>query len=167
MLIDVSDKRQDTSTVFHTMSHIESICIAPEHASPQQETNRVQVQQAIGLLGDRHAGGSPVTASFVAAEEVEAFNARTGLGISAADTGRNFVTRGAELNQLVGKRFTVGEVEFEGMELCEPCLTLGGRLANSEIPAARIVREFAHKAGLRAYVRSSGVVQVGDALRVA
>ncbi len=148
------------------MSHIESICIAPEHASPQQETNRVQIQVGLGLLGDRHAGELPVTASFIAAEEVEAFNDRTGLVITAADTGRNLVTRGAALNRLVGKRFTVGQVEFEGMELCEPCRTLGSRLANPKITAVRIVREFTHKAGLRAYVRSSGVVQVGDALRI-
>ncbi|MCY4041253.1 MAG: MOSC domain-containing protein [Gammaproteobacteria bacterium] len=147
------------------MSHIESICIAPEHASPQLATNRVRVQAALGLLGDRYAGRSPVTVSFIAAEEVEAFNERTGLAITAADTGRNLVTRGADLNQLVGKRFTVGEVEFEGMELCEPCATLGGRLATEEVSAAHIVREFTHRAGLRAFVRSSGELQVGDALR--
>ena len=147
------------------MSHIESICIAPEHASAQQQTSRVHVQEGLGLLGDRYAGSSPVTASFIAAEEVEAFNARTGLEITAADTGRNLVTRGADLNSLVGKRFTAGGVEFEGMELCEPCATLGGRLATEDVPAARIVREFTHKAGLRAFVRSSGEVRVGDGLR--
>ena len=148
------------------MSHIESICIAPEHSSPQQPTKTVRVTASLGLLGDRHAGASPVTASFIAAEEIEAFNERTGLQLTAAETRRNIVTRGVDLNQLVGKRFTVGDVAFEGMEPCEPCASLGARLATSEVSPASIVREFTHRAGLRAYVRSSGEVKIGDALRV-
>ena len=147
------------------MSHIESIYIAPQHASPQREAKSVQVQAGLGLVGDRYAGAGQVTASFVAAEEVEAFNERTGLSITAADTRRNLVTRGADLNSLVGKRFTVGEVAFEGMELCEPCASLGARLAAKDVSAARVVREFMHKAGLRAFVRSSGTIKVGDTLR--
>ena len=147
------------------MSHIESIYIAPEHASPQREIESIQVQSTLGLLGDRYAGASPVTASFIAAEEVEAFNQRTGLSVTAAETGRNLVTRGVDLNSLVGKRFTVGEVVFEGAELCEPCATLGARLATGAVPSARIVREFTHRAGLRAFVRSSGKIGTGDPLR--
>ena len=34
------------------------------------------------------------------------------------------LTRGIDVNALVGKRFRVGDVECEGVELCEPCTTL-------------------------------------------
>ncbi len=146
------------------MSIITAICVAPEHAAPLREAPSALIQESIGLVGDRYAGSSPITVSFVAIEEIEAFNERTGLSIAPAHTGRNLITRGVDLNRLVGKRFRVQSVEFEGMELCEPCATLGSRLATGEVTASRIVREFTHRAGLRAYVRSSGEIRVGDPL---
>lgn len=149
------------------MSKIEAICLSPEHGAPQRETRSVQVNASLGLVGDRYSGRSPAVVSFIAAEEVEAFNKRTGLSIEPVQTGRNIVTRGIDLNALVGKRFRVGDVVFEGMELCEPCATLGSRLCTDKISAARIVRELMHRAGLRAYVKSGGDVQVGSAVEVA
>lgn len=144
------------------MSLIESICISPEHGTPQREVGSAYVQETMGLVGDRYAGAAPVTVSFIAVEEVEAFNQRTGLSITSKRTGRNLVTRGVDLNRLVGKRFKVADVVFEGMELCEPCGTLGARLATEKVSAATIVRELTHKAGLRAYVKSGGEIRVGD-----
>ena len=144
------------------MSMIEAICMSPEHGAPQQEASVAEVNESLGLLGDRYSGGAPAIVSFIAAEEVDAFNQRTGLGISARQTGRNLVTRGVELNSLVGKRFKVAEVEFEGMELCEPCATLGARLSSGDVSAARVVSELTHKAGLRAYVRSGGGIRLRD-----
>ena len=144
------------------MSMIEAICLSPEHGAPQQEAAAAQVHKLLGLLGDRYSGSAPAIVSFIAADEVEAFNRRTGLSVNAKQTGRNLVTRGVDLNSLVGKRFKVADVEFEGMELCEPCSTLGARLATGDVSAARIVRELTHKAGIRAYVRSGGELKVGD-----
>ena len=146
------------------MSMIEAICIAPEHGAAQWETEVATINESLGLVGDRHAGRSPVVVSFIAVEEVRDFNRRTGLAIEARHTGRNIVTRGVDLNALVGKRFTVAGVEFEGMELCEPCATLGARLATGRVGAPRVVREFTGKAVLRAYVKSGGEVRVGDAV---
>ena len=47
-----------------------------------------------------------------------------GSRLGAAEARRNLVTRGISLNPLVGRRFTVGEVECEGRRLCEPCAHL-------------------------------------------
>jgi len=34
---------------------------------------------------------------------------------------RNLITRGLDLNQLIGQRSAIAGVGFEGLELCEPC----------------------------------------------
>lgn len=149
------------------MSMIEAICLSPEHGAPQRETRAAQVNETLGLLGDRYSGSAPAVVSFIAAEEVEAFNGRTGLSVEPVQTGRNIVTRGVELNDLVGKRFRVGDVVFEGMELCEPCATLGSKLSTDQVSAKQIVRELTHRAGIRAYVKSAGDVQVGSAVEAA
>ena len=63
------------------------------------------------------------------------------LGLPPAEARRNVVTRGIDLNALVGRRFRVGEVECVGRRLCEPCahlqrLTRPGCCASSSIAAA-------------------------------
>jgi hypothetical protein len=50
---------------------------------------------------------------------------------------------------------------LRGVELCEPCLGLGKALASADLPPAAVVRYFAHRAGLRADVLSSGELAVG------
>ncbi len=41
--------------------------------------------------------------------------------LSHAEIRRQVLTRGVRLNDLLGKRFRVGEVEAVGAEWCEPC----------------------------------------------
>ena len=60
------------------------------------------------------------------------------------------LTRGIRLNDLVGKRFTVGEVECVGQELCEPCNHLQG------LTQPGVLRGLVHRGGLRADIVSGG-----------
>jgi len=70
----------------------------------------------------------------------------------------------AELNPLVGKRFRLGSAVLEGMEPCDPCASLGQRLATAAVSAPSIVRALAHRGGLRARVVEGGEVAPGDEL---
>ncbi len=72
---------------------------------------------------------------------------------------RNVITRGVELNRLVGHEFSVGEVRCRGMRLCEPC-TVVQRYAGRPV-----LRELVHRGGLRADILQDGVISVGDAVR--
>ena len=82
-------------------------------------------------------------------------------------TGRNVVTRGVRLNELVGREFSVGPVRFRGVELCEPCLGLGDALSSSKLKPAEVVKRWVHRGGLRADVLSSGELAVGAKLQSA
>ena len=66
------------------------------------------------------------------------------------------LTRGISLNDLVGKRFTVGEVECVGEEWCEPCTHLQG------MTQAGVLRGLVHRGGLRADIVRGGRIAVGD-----
>ena len=103
--------------------------------------------------------------TFIEAETVDAFNAATGLGIDASATRRNVLTRGVELNPLVGKRFSVGTAVLEGLEPCDPCATLGKRLATASVSATDVVTALANRGGLRARVVDAGVIAPGDEVR--
>ena len=68
------------------------------------------------------------------------------------------MTRGIRLNELVGKRFRVGDVECLGQRLCEPCRHL------ERLTEDGMLRALAGRGGLRADVVSGGEVAVADPL---
>jgi MOSC domain-containing protein YiiM len=59
--------------------------------------------------------------------------------IGYADARRNGITRGIDLNALVGRRFPVGDVECLGQRLCEPCAHL------ERLTTKGLLRELIHR----------------------
>jgi len=145
---------------------VEAIYVTSDHGAPTESAARVEVIRGAGLGGDRHYnpqladsanpkhGRRAVT--LIEAEQVEAFNARCGLSLSAGETRRNVVTRGVNLNELVGREFSVGSVRLQGTELCEPCAHL------ASMTHAEVLRALAGKAGLCARVLVPGWIERGD-----
>jgi MOSC domain-containing protein YiiM len=111
-----------------------------------------------GLEGDRHfhpEGAEPGRAlTLVEAEAVE------DVGLRPGETRRQVTVRGVRLNDLVGKRFRVGDVECYGVELCEPCLHL------QELTRPGIIEELVHRAGINADILTDGTISVGDPVTV-
>jgi len=146
---------------------IESIFVAPEKTSPQTEVNEVAVVSGRGIIGDHHFNkhdhpGRNIT--LIEAEEIESFNVSYGRSISVSGTRRNIVTRSVRLNELVGKRFKIGDVTFYGVELCEPCSKLGKLFASDDMQQREVIKAWVHKAGLRADVQTDGIIRVGMSL---
>ena len=81
--------------------------------------------------------------------------------LTAAESRRNLLTRGVDLDRLVGARFRVGEVECEGIELCEPCRHLEG------LTYPGVLRGLVHRGGLRAAILEDGEIAVGDPVAAA
>jgi MOSC domain-containing protein YiiM len=92
----------------------------------------------------------------IEAEALEALEREHGISLAAHEARRNVVTRGISLDDLVGRRFRVGEVECVAVELCEPC----SHLASLTHPA--VLRGLVHRGGLRADVMRGGSIAVGD-----
>lgn len=67
---------------------------------------------------------------------------------------RNVVIGGVDLNQLVGKEFTLQGVRFRGMVECKPCYWMDGAFAAG---AEEKLKGFG---GLRAQILNTGVLKV-------
>jgi len=76
------------------------------------------------------------------------------------------ITQGVCLNDLVGKRFKVGEVELIGIELCEPCTLLGKLLENETINRWQVISAFKLSGGLRADIVTDGCISKSDKIEV-
>jgi MOSC domain-containing protein YiiM len=133
---------------------VEAIHLGPKKAGELDAVESVRAFAGQGLEGDRHFrpnGARPGQAlTLVEAEEVEA------VGLAAGQTRRQLTVRGVRLNDLVGKRFRVGDVECYGVELCEPCLHL------QSMTRPGMIKELAHRAGINADILTDGVIRVGD-----
>ena len=137
-----------------------AIYITPDHRALPQPVERARAHAGKGLEGNRYffEGGAPAgnALTLIAAEAVEAFTKETGIAFSGQESRRNVVTRGIDLNALVGKRFRVGEVGCVGVELCEPCSHL------ASMTHAEVLRGLVHRAGLNADIVTDGEIAVGD-----
>ena len=135
---------------------IEAIHIGPEKAGALEQVDSVRVLAGKGVEGDRKfhpEGAGPGEAlTLVEAEAVE------DVGLPEGATRRQLTVRGVRLNELVGRRFTVGEVECYGVELCEPCEHL------QSMTRPGLIEDLLHRGGLRADVLNDGVIRVGDAI---
>ena len=79
-----------------------------------------------------------------------------GVELAPAEARRNLVVRGVALDDLIGKRFRVGEVECFGQRRCEPCAPL------ERLTRPGVLRGLVHRGGRRADVISDGEIRVGD-----
>jgi MOSC domain-containing protein YiiM len=131
-----------------------AIHIGPPGALELRSVESVHALAGKGLEGDRHfypggaARGRALT--LVEQEVVEE------VGLPPGGTRRQLTVRGVRLNDLVGKRFRVGEVECYGVELCEPCLHL------QKLTRPGIIEDLVHRAGINADVLTDGTISVGD-----
>jgi len=151
-------------------AHVQAIFIGPDSSGPLTEVPEVQAEAGKGLIGDRkHWDALPPkkreepgrNITLIEAEALEALGDDHGIALGPGESRRQIVTRGMDLNPLVGKRFTVGEVECVGIELCEPCSHL------QSLTPPGTMRGLVHRGGLRADILSGGVIRPGDPVREA
>ena len=152
------------------VAKVVAVQVAPQRGGPHVALDHATLVPGRGIEGDHHhdrPSGVPASeVTLIEAETVASLNENTGLAIKAAETRRNIVTRGIDLNSLVGKRFSIGNVLLEGIEPCDPCASLGRRLATASVSAPAIVRALANRGGLRACVVEGGTLTPGTEIRL-
>lgn len=121
----------------------------------------VTCRAGLGLEGDRFFGyrpDYPGQVTFFAWETYEAVKRALAVPALAPDAfRRNVIVAGAHLNSLIGSRFTLGEVEFEGMSEAKPCAWMNIAVA----PGAE--QWLRGQGGLRARILTDGVLRRGVA----
>src|SRR3954471_15786767 len=140
---------------------VEQIAITPTRSALPEPVERVEVLPGQGPRGDRNFAPEPQERkgkdlTLIEAEALEALAVDTGIELSHQESRRNVLTRGVRLNDLVGRRFRVGEVECEGVVLNEPCTHL------ESITYAGVQDGLENRGGLRANVLQGGTISVGD-----
>jgi len=67
----------------------------------------------------------------------------------------------------VNSEFTIGNVKLRGVELCEPCVILGGALSNESLATPSVIKRWVGRGGLRVDVLSDGEIVCGAQVELA
>ena len=128
------------------------------------EVKSIDVLANKGIVGDRHFNeyNDPYCQlSLIESENIDYYNTKYGLNIPYTDFRRNVITKGINLNNLIGKKLQIGNVKVEGIDLCRPCKHLTEML-NQE----NILKEFLRKGGLRCQILTSSSISIGDEIKI-
>ena len=147
---------------------VEMLAVAPLAEAPMRLVEHARALAGRGLEGDRYADGSGTFSprgarkpgndlTLIAAEVVEDLTARDG-ALDFASTRRNVLTRGIDVNDLVGRDFTIGDVRCRGLRLAEPCAHL------ERLHGPGLLRPLIHRGGLRADIVSGGDIHLGSTI---
>ena len=146
------------------MAEVLKIGITANNNQPIKEVNSIEVLAKKGIVGDRHFHefNDPYNQlSLIESENIDEYNFRFKLNISYIDFRRNIVTRGIQLNDLIGKKLSIGNVKLEVLDLCRPCKHLTEILNQKNV-----LKEFLRKGGLRCQILSSSMISVGDKIEI-
>ena len=146
------------------MSKVFKLGITEINNKEIKEVKSIEVLANKGVIGDRHFkdfNDPYCQLSLIESENIDYYNLKYGLDIPYINFRRNIVTKGIQLNELVGKKLKIGKVNLEGIDLCRPCRHLTEMLCQENI-----LKEFLRRGGLRCQILSSSSINIGDDIQI-
>jgi len=148
-----------------------AIFVTPESGDPMKPVDSVLAVENRGIIGDRYYTMSGTFSkselepdqeiTLVEHEAFEELRSNHQVQLQYAECRRNVITQHVDLNALVGHTFQVGQVTLRGMRLCEPCAYLSQMTGHRNL-----VKQWLHRAGLRAHIQKGGRISKNDAVIV-
>lgn len=136
-----------------------------------RQVHEVRAIAGVGLESDRYALGKGAFShskipkirhvTFIGSGAIARANMWSGADFTPAETRRNIITDGIDVNELVDTEFWIGDVGFVGIEPCDPCDRpdkLSGKNGFKE--------SFHDLGGLRAQIVYGGMLAVGQEIIV-
>ena len=145
------------------MSEVFKIGITKSDDQRIKEVKQISLIAGKGILGDLHFheyNDARKQLTLIESENIDYFNKNFNLNIPYLSFRRNIITKGIQLNELVGKKLSIGKVKLKGIELCRPCKNLQEMLRQNNI-----IKEFLKKGGLRCEILNNGIINVGDLIK--
>ena len=129
-----------------------------------EKVNNVEVVAGKGIKGDRNYhdyNEARKQITLIESESIDYFNQKFNTNFSYLELRRNLITKNIQLNELVGKKLSIGQIDIQVHDLCRPCNYLQEILGKDNI-----IKEFLRRGGLRCEILISGNIKVGDEIKI-
>ena len=146
------------------MSKVIKLGITKNSAQKIEEVEKIEILSGKGVVGDRSfqdSNDARKQITLIESENIDYYNNKFKTDYPYVDFRRNVVTKGIQLNDLVGKKLLIGNVEVQGHDLCRPCKHLEETLKGQDI-----IKEFLRRGGLRCEILKSGTINIADEIKV-
>ena len=145
------------------MSEVSKICITNKSAEEMQDVNTVEVIASKGIVNDRYFNENNDQAlqiTLIESENIDYYNQISETNIPYISFRRNVITKGIQLNDLVGKEFLIGNVKIKGHRLCAPC-----RYLQEMLKQKNLVKKLLNRGGLRCEILTDGIISVNNPIK--
>ena len=133
----------------------------PPGTNAIREVDRIECVAGRGIKGDRyfdHKENFLGQITFFAEEVYQALKQEFGVDEGSPSMfRRNVITRGLDLNELIGQEFEIQGLRFRGTEECRPCYWMDQAVAPGAEEAMRT------RGGLRAQILTDGILVIDAA----
>ncbi len=146
------------------MSKIIKIGFTKDHNKEIIETSEIDLIAGKGIVNDRHFKdyNDPLNQlSIIEGENIDEYNLKNKINIPYLNFRRNIVTRGIKLNDLVGKKISIGSIKLEVLDLCRPCRHLSEKLGRNDV-----IKEFLRKGGIRCQIMNDGKISLNNKIKI-
>jgi MOSC domain-containing protein YiiM len=147
------------------------ILTSPRTEEPPELHQSIEAIAGMGLAGDRYATGKgfysgvvewDAHVTLIAREPFDALKVDRGVTLEPSVLRRNLVTKGIDLESLIGKEFQVGDqAVFRGRKAWPPCAHIVKFSGRKEI-----FQYLARHSGIGVDVVIGGTIRVGDPIVV-
>jgi MOSC domain-containing protein YiiM len=132
----------------------------PAGENPMREVREARCVAGLGIEGDRffdHDANHKGQITFFTEEVYQSLCKQFGIRDKPPSVfRRNVLTRGVDLNKLIGREFEVQGVRFLGTEECRPCYWMNQAFC----PGAEVALR--GRGGLRARILTTGALSLGE-----
>ena len=145
------------------MSEVSKICITNKSAEEMEDVNTVEVIASKGIVNDRYFNennNQALQITLIESENIDYYNQISETNIPYISFRRNIITKGIQLNDLVGKEFLIGNVKIKGHRLCAPC-----RYLQEMLKQKNLVKKLLNRGGLRCEILTDGIISVNDPIK--
>ena len=145
------------------MSEVSKICITNKSAEEMEDVNTVEVIASKGIVNDRYFNENNDQAlqiTLIESENIDYYNQISETNIPYISFRRNIITKGIQLNDLVGKEFLIGNVKIKGHRLCAPC-----RYLQEMLKQKNLVKKLLNRGGLRCEILTDGIISVNNPIK--
>ena len=145
------------------MSEVSKIFITNKSSEEMEDVNTVEVIASKGIVNDRYFNennNQALQITLIESENIDYYNQISETNIPYISFRRNIITKGIQLNDLVGKEFLIGNVKIKGHRLCAPC-----RYLQEMLKQKNLVKKLLNRGGLRCEILTDGVISVNDPIK--
>ena len=148
-----------------------ALFIVDRRSAPMKQVEQLNALAGRGIEGDRYFLGTGTYSkkpelgrqvTLIKSEVLESLRDEFDITVKPEESRRNVLTRGVEINELIGAEFFLGSVRLRAHRITQPCLYL-----EKLLDQPGLYKRLWDNGGISCEILSDGIIKSGDIITTA